>query len=187
MNLASYSDQQNVAEVATALRGIAVFIFIFSRALGYHVKKCDYSAREGGYLERKALGGERQKERGRERTRAQPVTSHWCRPSCSASHVKEVILDPPVPDELLHTELNAGKIHIYTCFILKRSLLLLVGSKHPLAHAKQEAEEKSLTGECPSGSHPRERAGKLGWQSLCPEGARTVITAVRKHLALLLY
>lgn len=66
MNLASYSDQQNVAEVATALRGIAVFIFIFSRALGYHVKKCDYSAREGGYLERKALGGERQREGERE-------------------------------------------------------------------------------------------------------------------------
>jgi len=43
-----------MAEVAEVLRGIVVFIFAFLRALGYHVKKSDYSAREGGYMEKKS-------------------------------------------------------------------------------------------------------------------------------------
>lgn len=63
LNLMSYSDQQNVAEVtlcwcqAWALRGMVGFSFAFLEVLRCHVKKSDHLLERGeeGHVKRKTL------------------------------------------------------------------------------------------------------------------------------------
>ena len=107
LNLMSYSDQQNVAEVtlcwcqAWALRGMVGFSFAFLEALRCHVKKSDHPAGEGRgrACEKEDTVVDERLQRG---TGLREGGNHSLQtPPCSISHVKEAVFDTQASDKLL--------------------------------------------------------------------------------------
>lgn len=96
-----WSDQQNAAEVtlcpwqAWALGNMVLFTFPFLGALRCHVKKTDYLAGE----ERRRVREEEETSVNKRPVREQGEPPATPAPSYSVSHMKEALLDPPVPNE----------------------------------------------------------------------------------------